>query len=244
MRTYRLPVIDGKIRATFAAELDVLSMFPDDEASIRQAQFILQDENARLQKLGAEGFVPSELSQVVMHSIDRSVTRRATSTLVALAMVGLEDIGERMSLRRAAAVVSEYSNSDHGTTFFQRTELGIATSSKALQGNQKSIEGLFRRHRAVAHILAARAAMSDHQKPESGFTGKSQTDLHFLATVLHLQNQLSKARNFEDWNMWWIELEPNAEVAHLPEPWLPKRETIDKLLVSVVKDFGTDGCLS
>ena len=96
--------------------------FPEDEASIRQAQIILRDEHKRLQKLGANEFAPSKLSQVVMHSIDGKVTRRATATLVALAMVALNEMGEPMSLLRAASVVSEYSNSDHGTELFRRTE--------------------------------------------------------------------------------------------------------------------------
>lgn len=230
MRYYKFPVADGKIRATFAAELHVLSMFPEDEASIRQARYVLRDEHTRVQKLGVKEFVPSELSQVVMRGFDGKVTRRATSALVALAMVGLDDIGETMSLRRASAVVSEYSNSDHGTKFFRRSETGLDISRKALTGDRKSIETIFRGHRSVAHILAAEAALTDKQKTGSGFTSNASSDQHFLSTVLYFQKRLSKAENFDNWNMWWIEIDPISEGAKLPEPWLPNRESIDKIL--------------
>ncbi|MBT8423691.1 MAG: hypothetical protein KJO67_01850 [Silicimonas sp.] len=211
-------------------ELEVLSMFPEDEVSLRQAQHILKDEHQRLQRLGAEEFVPSKLAQIVMHGFDKSVTSRATATLVALAMIGLDDIGEKMSLRRAAAVVSEYSNSDHGTTFFRRTGSEIKISKKALVGDSSDIAKNFRKHRAVAHILAAKAALSDHQKLGKDLISSSLVDQHFLSTVLYFQKRLSQVRNFADWNMWWIEVEPNSEIAKLPEPWLPKQETISNIL--------------
>ena len=72
--------------------------------------------------------------------------------------------------------------------------------------------------------------MTDNEKPGTNLTSNASSDLHILSTVLWFQERLSRAENFEDWNMWWIELEPRSEKAKLPDPWLPKRESFDRIL--------------
>lgn len=226
MRDFNVSCQGGIIRPTFRAEMDALACFPNDEVSLQQALLLINDEQRRQASLGPDQYKPSNLSQSVMHALNKSAGRRSICGLVALAMIAFSIRGERPSLRRAAAVVSEYANTSINLphAFFKDGEW--VERPTALLGDPSSIKAAFREYRASAHICAAKLTAADHLDLLKPFEWAGEADLCYLSTILASQQLLKEASNFENWNQWRVTIDRRLDYETYP-PLLPTQSTID-----------------
>lgn len=182
-------------------ELRLHAALPQDDGSLEQAIAILKLERSRWEKLGEEDYEPSWLARTVLTAMHRQVGRRTLAGYTALAMTCLDNAGKRMSLQKAAEIVSEYANSMPGLQFVVWKNGAYEKSVKPLVSDEQTIKSIFREYRSVAHICAAEVAAADYLDFGLPFEPTPEADACFISTAVHYQLRLQKAENFDHWSL-------------------------------------------
>jgi hypothetical protein len=209
--------------------LNAHAALPEDDESRRQAYLLLGDELARCRSAGADGYEPTWLSAKVLENLYHKYPRRFLTGLIAIAMVALDNAGQRMSLEKASEVVSEFSATTGSAQFLRWQGQAWQKNEKKLTYEKKSLQQIFREYRSVAHICAAEVILADFAKPHHPFETTPEVAEHFLLTALHYQRRLSAASNFSEWNLWHIIASPPPETDGI-ELLLPSDELLEWLL--------------
>ncbi len=216
LREYHLSDRAGYLRPWFRAELLALSYYPEDWASFEQAQLLVQHEHSRFLQSAPANYQPTPLVNSILTTISKTEAQRTTCGLVAIALLGLKNAGESVSLRRAANVVSEYGNSVKGLEHYFRSNGVIKTNVRPVTGDVSTVESTFRKYRSVAHICGAAVASAEYFEIPKAIVDTPEADACFLSTVMFFQQELAAARNFKNWNLWHIRADPPFEYKDYP----------------------------
>ena len=216
MREFFVSDRECHIRETARIELEALCYFPNDAESFEQALNLIAHELSRWKSIGPDDYRPTELARTVLTSLENRTGRVTLCGLVALAMCGLDNAGQSMSLERAARVVEAFTNSIGKMEFVHWDDGSWRRSQKALIGDFQTIKRVFREYRSVAHICAARVTAADYLEERAPFEVNQIADTCFLSTVLYYQERLRKVSNFDDWNLWEIRCSAPIELRDVP----------------------------
>ncbi len=217
------------VRPNASLELRINAALPQSDGSLDQALAIIELEKIRWETLGPDEYEPSWLAQTVMSALHRKIGRKTIAGLTALAMASLDNAGERMSLRMAAAVVSEFANSITGLQFVAWKGKVLEEGIKPLVGDEATIEKIFREYRSVAHICAAEVASADYLDFAHPFEVRPEADACFISTALYYQHRMRKAENFDRWALKEIRFSPPYAPDHYP-PLLATEQLIENLI--------------
>ncbi|WP_372993844.1 hypothetical protein [Sulfitobacter sp.] len=237
MREISLSDGPSQIRANYISELEIYSVYPEDEASREQALFLLRHEYERWKVCGVDDYKPSELVRTLITSHRGNAARRFVCGITAIAMCALQNAGHRVSLNAAAEIVTEFNNSVGKLPFTFWDGLDWVAQEKALLGDTQKIKQAFRQYRSVSHILAAWVVSSEYLNVQQPFDRGLEADACLLHTSAYFQARLKESRNFDDWDLWHIRADPPFDMETFPPfelsenllhwligPWLQRLE--------------------
>lgn len=191
---------------------------------------LFQSEYQRWQT-GPDEYEPSWLSQKLMTALRNQIGQRYTAGLVGIALWMLPHFGRKPSLETASAVVSEYGFSlctqKQGFVFWDSGQWNDFV--KPINGDQRTIQKIFRTYRHVAHICAAEVAASEFIEPPKPFDFNALADLCFIVTAMIVQKKFESVENFSDWNLHEIVCSPPEEFLTKAVPLVPSAESVARL---------------
>lgn len=201
MRT--IPLVDekGKIREDAAWQVLAHGFFPDDEASIPQAVWLMKDERRRFVELGEETYIPSLLAQTVVHRVEKRAVQMALSGYVALAMIFLRVRNRRVSVNGAAEAVARM-KPDHGHFRFAFEMPDGSLVERNGISDPAKIRAAFRQFASVAHIHAARLVSVYYLTPRQIVDIRPPADWCAIRTAAALHHILMENPRAQSWDMW------------------------------------------
>lgn len=205
-----------QIRDNFISELEIYSLYPEDEASREQALFILQNEYARWKASGPENYRPSELTRTLITSYRGVAARRFVCGSIVIALCALQNAGHLASLEAAAKIVTEFTNSTDKVPFTFWDGSNFVEKERALLGDTQKIKTAFRQYRSVSHLLAAWVVSGEYLELSIPFDRGLEADACLLHTAAYFQTRLKEVHNFQDWNLWEVRADPPFSMADYP----------------------------
>lgn len=187
--------------------LEALVFFPMRDGSFEQARLLIADEYLRFKQVGSRAYRPSKLLQAVTNSARKRSQQVHVAGLVALAMFGLASVGKRASQDAACAMVSKLTSSNHKEpfVFLDPKKQTYFERYVSVPNDPDSIRQIFKEHRALAHVCAARIVANDYLKPLPMFEEAIVAHASLLRTVFAFQGFFVTHFAENDWELRLID---------------------------------------
>lgn len=201
MRT--IPLVDekGEIREDAAWQVLAHGFFPDDEASIPQAVWLMKDERARFLEMGEDAYRPSLLAQTVINRVEKRAVQMTLCGYVALAMIFLRQKNPRISVNGAAEVVARMKPEQGHFRFAFEMPDGSLVERQGISDPNK-IRLAFRQFASVAHIHAARLVSAYYLTPRQIVDVRPPADWCAIRTAAAIHHALMDNPRAPSWDMW------------------------------------------
>lgn len=212
MRQITLSDRPNHIRDNYFSELEIFTIYPEDEVSREQALWLLNHEYQRWKTVGANDYRSSELVQKLLISFRGGTARRYVCGVTAIAMLALQNAGKRASLESASAVITEFTNAVGKLPFAYWDGKVWEEKEKVLLGDKQKIKQAFREYRSVSHILAAQIVGAEYLTLPLPFDRGVEAEACMLHTAASMEQALGNVHNFNDWNLWHIRASAPSDI--------------------------------
>lgn len=176
--------------------------FPESPRDQAQGLFLAAIEQAEFDKVGHEGYRPSQIMQAISQVILKRTARYYSVGFVALSFLWLKVDGQTPSLRKAAIMAACAANEFGKIRWWNSLDRLGQERETAVTGDPSTVESIFREYRSVAHICAANISAAAYLDPTHPWDQSPEVVASLLRTCAAFQDALEHATDVKEWNMW------------------------------------------
>lgn len=201
-----------------------VSYFPESPRDQAQGVFISTMEQAEYVRVGPAQYRPSEITQAVIHSLQKRTAQLYLVGFVAICLTWLKARDQTPSLNRASIIASCAANEFGKIRWVSSLNPNAKEKLTAVTSDPSTIARIFRKYRSVAHIWAAHAASSTYLEPLHVWDHPPEVIGTMIKTSEVFQTALETSLDTREWNLWdvkrhfprslddWAVLYPEADL--------------------------------
>lgn len=173
--------------------IDSVAFFRGNLRSVEQAKLLLENEYAAWRMMGAEAYVPSEISSMLLEATNRRTESVYVAGVFGLALMGLAATEKKPSFTKAYELTAEYCSQTYQSSFdfWNHGERQFESINRSVSSSPRAVRRVVDEQRSSIHICAARLASNDYLQPLAPFEPASVADRAYLATAMAFQGYFS-----------------------------------------------------